>query len=255
MKTFDRKKAKREARLALSQAHPHVMLVTLVYQLLATVVPVVVLLVVLLQMGMVETWSWMELLMFCILLLVVSFYSVVAQTGYLSYVMRLARGEEAGFWCLLEGFAQTGRVLKVAFLQFLRMLPWTLLASCFLTLMSVVQGLVGGVVGDVFFVLSVGVYTAFLLWLTLRYTLVYFLMLDHPEQGANWAISESIQMMRGEKWRCLVLLLSFLGWELLSGCTMGILGLWVVPYQSVTLVHFYEAAADLEYTDHMPLTF
>lgn len=255
MKTFDRKEVKREARLALSQAHPHVMLVTLVYQLLATVVPVAVLVVVLLRMGMEETWGWLELLMFCILLMVVSFYSVVAQTGYLSYAMRLSRGEEAGFWCLLEGFAQTGRVLKVAFMQFLRMLPWTLLASGFLTLMGVVQELVGGVVGDVFFVLSVGVYTVFLLWLTLRYTLVYFLMLDYPEQGANWVISQSIQKMQGEKWRCLVLLLSFLGWELLSSCTMGILGLWVTPYQTVTMVRFYESVAGVEYAEHMPLTF
>ena len=98
-------------------------------------------------------------------------------------------------------------------------------------------------------------YVVYLVWLYLRYALVWFVALDYPERGANWAISRSIEAMKGRKWACLKLELSFLGWQLLSCLTMGILGLWVTPYLSVTMARFYEAAVRPGQEHHMPLTF
>ena len=251
---FDRVQAKREARAALAGAHPHVMLVTLVYHLLALVPPVAAIVLAVLSLsaeGSLTTTGWVVL---ALLLVVLSIYTTVAQVGYLSYAMRLSRGENAGFWCLLEGFAQTGRVLLVTVVQFFRILPWVLPAALVLTAGTLAQDYLG-TPGFLLMVLCQLLYIVYLMWLYLRYQLVWFLALDNPEQGANWVISRSIEVMKGRKWTCFKLELSFLGWQLLSCLTMGILGLWVTPYLLVTMTRFYEEAAHPGQELHMPLTF
>jgi uncharacterized membrane protein len=50
--------------------------------------------------------------------------------------------------------------------------------------------------------------------------------------------------MNGHKWEYFVLYLSFLGWFILSGFTMGILDLWVLPYYNLALANFYIKLAD-----------
>ena len=251
---FDRIQAKREARAALASAHPHVMLVTLVYNLLTLVPPGIAIVVAVLSLateGGLNATGWAVL---TVLLVVLAFYTLVAQVGYLSYVMRLTRGESAGFWCLLEGFAQTGRVLAVAVVQFFRILPWALLAALLPTVGALARQHLG-LAGLILMILCQILYVMFLLWLYLRYQLVWFLALDNPEQGANRVISRSIEAMKGRKWTCFKLELSFLGWELLSYLTLGILGLWVSPYMGVTMTRFYEAAVRPGEEQHMPLTF
>lgn len=251
---FDRVQAKREARAALAGAHPHVMLVTLVYTLLTLVPPGAVTVLTVLSLAVEDGLTGTGWAVLTVLMVVLAFYALVAQVGYLSYVMRLSRGEDAGFWCLLEGFAQTGRVLLVSVVQFFRLLPWTLLAALLLTAGVLAQEHLGP--GGVFLMILCEIlYFLFLLWLYLRYQLVWFLALDYPEQGANWVISRSIQAMKGRKWACVKLELSFLGWQLLAGMTMGILGLWVSPYLGVTMSRFYEEAVRPGQEHRMPLTF
>ena len=48
--------------------------------------------------------------------------------------------------------------------------------------------------------------------------------------------------MRGHKWEAFVLELSFLGWDILSLFTCGILNVfWVMPYKHATYAEFYTA--------------
>lgn len=76
-------------------------------------------------------------------------------------------------------------------------------------------------------------------WITLRYSLVYYLLVDHIEMGAIEALKESAHIMKGNKGRLLYLILSFIGLSLLCILTCGIGSLWVLPYRSVTLSYFY----------------
>ena len=49
-------------------------------------------------------------------------------------------------------------------------------------------------------------------------------------------------MMSGQKWRAFVLDLSFIGWNILSAITLGILGIFYVqPYMDATHAALYEA--------------
>nr|MCG0056803.1 DUF975 family protein [Escherichia coli] len=48
------------------------------------------------------------------------------------------------------------------------------------------------------------------------------------------------RLMNGYKWTYFLLLLSFIGWGILSIITLGIGLLWLVPYVTTSLGVFYE---------------
>ena len=74
-----------------------------------------------------------------------------------------------------------------------------------------------------------------------EYRMMPYLYADDPTMTKERAFAESKQMMTGQKWNAFVLDLSFLGWNILSAMTLGILGIFYVnPYQSQTNAALYE---------------
>ena len=73
------------------------------------------------------------------------------------------------------------------------------------------------------------------------YSMSYYILKDNPELSANEARKQSIEMMRGNKWRLFCLDFSFIGWALLSILTFGILMLWVTPVMEASHAAFYES--------------
>ena len=76
--------------------------------------------------------------------------------------------------------------------------------------------------------------------LGLAYTMVPFILHDHPELHPAGVLAESRMMMRGHKWELFLLLLSFFGWMLLAVVTFGIGMLWLAPYMQMTITKYYE---------------
>lgn len=77
---------------------------------------------------------------------------------------------------------------------------------------------------------------------TFSYSMTYYILHDHPEYTATQAITESRKMMKGHKGELFVLYLSFLGWDLLSVLTFGILEIvYVAPYKAAAIAGFYDA--------------
>ena len=73
------------------------------------------------------------------------------------------------------------------------------------------------------------------------YRMVPYILADDPIIGAGDAITLSRKMMNGHKWNTFVLDLSFIGWDLLSILTMGLLGVFYVnPYQFSTDAELYQ---------------
>lgn len=64
-------------------------------------------------------------------------------------------------------------------------------------------------------------------------------MLDDPGISPMEAIRASRRLMRGHKWEYFVLQMSFFGWSLLSACTLGLLFIWLNPYEAVTNAAYY----------------
>lgn len=74
----------------------------------------------------------------------------------------------------------------------------------------------------------------------LAYSLTPYILKDNPELSCLQAIERSRLMMKGNKWRMFVLILSFIGWFLLGIITLGIGFFWIAPYMYTTMGAFYE---------------
>lgn len=74
-----------------------------------------------------------------------------------------------------------------------------------------------------------------------EYRLVEYVMAENPGMKPKEAMAKSKAMMQGQKWNAFVLDLSFLGWDILSLCTLGIVGtFYAEPYQMLTNAALYE---------------
>lgn len=76
--------------------------------------------------------------------------------------------------------------------------------------------------------------------LGLAYTMVPFILHDHPELNPVGVLRESRMMMKDHKWELFLLILSFFGWLLLCILTLGIGILWLAPYMQMTITKYYE---------------
>ena len=84
-----------------------------------------------------------------------------------------------------------------------------------------------------------------------EYRMMPYILAENPEMPRKEVFAMSKEMMRGQKWKAFVLDLSFLGWELLSLITLGIVGIFYVnPYKNMTDAALYER---LRYGDEQKL--
>jgi uncharacterized membrane protein len=75
---------------------------------------------------------------------------------------------------------------------------------------------------------------------SLRYSQSIYIKVDNPEMKASEVINHSKAMMHGQKWKYVLMHLSFIGWFLLCIPTLGIGLLWLMPYIYATQASFYE---------------
>ena len=75
-----------------------------------------------------------------------------------------------------------------------------------------------------------------------QYRLVPYIMSENPNMNFRDAQAESARLMKGNKWKSFVLDLSFIGWDILSLFTWGILDIFFVgPYKASTDAALYES--------------
>lgn len=91
-----------------------------------------------------------------------------------------------------------------------------------------------------------------------EYKMVPYILSENPYIDRKRAFELSRIMMNGQKGSAFVLDLSFIGWQILSGLTLGILGiLYVNPYIESTYAELYavlrESAIQSKYTDNNEL--
>lgn len=74
-----------------------------------------------------------------------------------------------------------------------------------------------------------------------EYRLVDYLLAENPALSSAEACEQSRALMDGNKWNAFVLDLSFIGWNILSLLTLGLVGLFYVsPYENSTNAALYE---------------
>ena len=87
-----------------------------------------------------------------------------------------------------------------------------------------------------------------------EYRMIPFILAENPTLKANETIQLSRMMMKGHKWECCKLELSFLGWDMLSVLTLGLTGIFYsAPYKACAMAEYYvyvrqcSLEADLSY--------
>lgn len=246
---FDRIQAKWDARASVAVAKPHPMIVTLLFQVLAVLIPLAIFMVAMVLPMIAGRGAWLYsraiILVLLFLNILMAFYMAAASAGYVRYGMHLARGEATAYGDLLDGFGRVGVVIRTFLLMMGKILLWEALAFIPMMLLTWLVWYFGNepqmlpVLIGIYVVLMVA-FGVYMVWVMLRYALAYFFLMDEPESGARAAIRNSVDYMRGWKWTFFKMELSFLGWQILSGMTFGILGLWVTPYAMATYVNFYD---------------
>lgn len=72
------------------------------------------------------------------------------------------------------------------------------------------------------------------------YGMVPYIIAENPDMDAGTAITLSRKLMKGHKWECFVLDLSFLGWEFLGAVTMGLVNIFYTnPYRNAVKGEYY----------------
>lgn len=72
------------------------------------------------------------------------------------------------------------------------------------------------------------------------YFMVPYIVAENPNIKPLDAINLSRQMMKGHKWECFVLDLSFIGWDILGFFTIGLLSLFFInPYKEAVYCEYY----------------
>lgn len=178
--------------------------------------------------------------------------------GFLVSFMKLKRDEEVGYTDFLtSGFSSFSKVWSVFGNIILKMiLPICLLVIFIILLVVSLGGSIAsaviaessnGVAGFGFlgFVSFIG-YIASLIYVVVKgflYSLSYYVLNDNPNMTGKEVVETSEKLMRGNRWRFFWLSLTFIGWSILAGFTLGIGMLWLMPYIMVSFVCFYEDLA------------
>ena len=75
-----------------------------------------------------------------------------------------------------------------------------------------------------------------------EYRMIPYLLSENPNMDKQEAFAMSKQMMNGNKWNAFVLDLSFILWDILGACTLGILHIFYIePYKRLTDAGLYQA--------------
>lgn len=210
---YNRKEFKKQAKQFMKGSAPHFMLVTLVYYLLTSALSLVVSQVT----SLVGLDAGVPAFFLSIL---ITLFGYVMTMGFSNYALRLSRRQETGMRSLFDAFSYAGRSIGVTLLTALYVFAWTMLLMFGFAILTAIVFLACGTeeLTAVAVILTVVLYLVLLVLIvliSLRYTMAPFALVEAPELGANAAVRRSVQIMRKNKGKLFVLLLSFIGWELL----------------------------------------
>lgn len=130
------------------------------------------------------------------------------EIGLIRYMTNFINDKEATFELLFSKFKDWKQVIITYLHQFAIIFLWTLL--------FIVPGIIKGY----------------------AYALVSYILADDPNIESKDALKLSEEMMKGHKGELFVFGLSFIGWHLLAILTLGILEIWIIPYQQTATTKF-----------------
>ncbi len=203
-----------------------------------------------------------------ILSLLISILLVPFSFGLTAAMMKLSRNEEVSLFDFVTiGLKNIGKVYKVYLRMFLKLLLPIILYIVAVVLM--VAGIILTFSEAVSTASSVMLLAGIILLIvacimyvmkSLLYMLPLYLLVDNPEASTKDLLNKSAELMKGNRWKAILVELSFIGWYLLifgvgivAGVINAILGVILlyggifvlIPYVTFTLINFYEDLAGI----------
>ena len=157
-------------------------------------------------------------------------------------------GEEPNAWCGLTG-QHIARLLIYGVIEAL------IIGTVAVTVaVAIAAAVVGSAIPQVPVAVSIILLillVVLLVWIELRLTYVVYVIDDDVRTGQKrsvWAeIGAGWKLTKGRVWKLLCLNLSFLGWYILTAFTLGILGVWLMPYYNLAIAETYEQSKEDKY--------
>ncbi len=131
--------------------------------------------------------------------------------GWAYVTLAVLRDNELDVHTLFEGFKQYGSALSLWLVNNIFIFLWSLLL--------IVPGIIKAY----------------------SYSMSFYILADNPQITQSEARKRSVELMKGNKWRLFCLQFSFIGWWILCILTLGILSLWIQPYQQTAVAAFYQS--------------
>lgn len=162
-----------------------------------------------------ETWPvirsfvFIAILMLLVWVIITLIISGAGKMGYATFNLKLVDKKDVSFSDLFSQFHRLGDGFCMNFLTGLYTLLWSLL--------FIIPGIIK----------------------MYSYAMTPYILAEHPGMTATESITQSKQMMEGNKWRLFCLEFSFIGWAILTALTLGIGSLWLVPYMQTAYASFY----------------
>ncbi len=170
---------------------------------------------------MLRPWITGFLVALVILIIVGVIIGGAITLGYVKFNLNLTDGKEISFNDLFSQFDRIGAGFCMQFLRSLYSFLWALLL--------IIPGIIA----------------------SYSYAMTPYIMVEHPELGANEAIACSKEMMKGNKWRLFCMQFSFIGWLLLGVLSLGIGLLWVGPYMEAANAAFYREVSGTSFIENL----
>ena len=130
------------------------------------------------------------------------------EIGLIRYMTAFIKEQPHAFELLFSKFKDWKQVITTYLHQFVIVFLWTLL--------FIVPGIIKGY----------------------AYSLVSYILAENPDISSKDALDLSEKMMNGHKGDLFAFQLSFIGWHLLAILTLGILEIWIMPYQQTATTKF-----------------
>lgn len=191
--------------------------------------------------------------------IVCTVFAVPLAFSYSKNLIRLKRKETDSSFEFFKGiFSNFGRAWRVAGRTLLKLLLPIIVVFVIAITVAVVS-----TIAVVTSSMSTGAYLAITLLEMIMLIIAYFYMfarvllyilptyiaIDNPQMSAKDCVNMSATLMKGNRWKYIFLSLSFIGWYILSVCTLGLGFIFLLPYVSVAFVCFYEVLASKKQSD------
>lgn len=183
------------------------------------------------------------LVLFCILMTAVIFLSMILTIlfhgGMIKLIQKAADRELSSLSDMMYGFRSplSWRLVGIYFLTFLLVLiPVAVFTAMVMAALLIPMSSLFRIL---LMLAALAVYVLALLFIYLTFGLAAYVQIDCPFCTAFQSMKASARLVSGFRLKFLWLMITFIGWSVLSLLTLGIGQLWITPYSMCTYFYFY----------------